>query len=80
MRGSGSPPNDACESCVYTTTSHRPLAGRVSTSAGDYEAKVVILATGAMGDAPILLRSRNDLPSLSDQLGQHLVPLASYHP
>ena len=28
--------------------------------------------TGAMGNAPILMRSRNDLPSLSDQVGKHL--------
>ena len=32
----------------------------------------MILATGAMGDAPILMRSRNALPSLSPQVGQHL--------
>ena len=33
---------------------------------------MLILATGAMGDAPILMRSRTDLPSLSDQVGKHL--------
>jgi choline dehydrogenase-like flavoprotein len=44
----------------------------VVTSAGDFDAKVVVLATGAMGDAPILMRSRNDLPSLSTELGKHL--------
>lgn len=44
----------------------------VVTDQGEFEAKVVILATGAMGDAPILMRSRNDLPSLSAQLGKHL--------
>ena len=44
----------------------------VRTSAGDFEAKVLVLATGAMGDAPILMRSRNDLPGISEQLGKHL--------
>ncbi len=41
----------------------------VVTGSGDYDAKVVILATGAMGDSPILMRSANDLPSLSSQVG-----------
>jgi choline dehydrogenase-like flavoprotein len=49
-----------------------PYRYTVSTSAGDFDAKVVILATGAMGDAPILMRSRQSLPSLSQQVGQHL--------
>jgi len=31
-----------------------------------------VLSTGAMGNAPILMRSRNDLPSLSGQVGKHL--------
>src|SRR3954466_5048556 len=39
-----------------------PYRYTVSTNNGDYDAKVVILATGAMGDAPILMRSRNQLP------------------
>jgi choline dehydrogenase-like flavoprotein len=38
----------------------------------EIECKVLILATGAMGDAPILLRSRFDLPALSEQVGRHL--------
>lgn len=38
----------------------------------EYECKVLVLSTGAMGTAPILMRSRNDLPALSDQLGLHL--------
>jgi hypothetical protein len=33
---------------------------------------VLVLATGAMGNAPILLRSRAALPSLSEQVGRHL--------
>src|SRR5690349_7339632 len=44
----------------------------VVTGSGDYDAKVVILATGAMGDSPILMRSANDLPSLSPQVGQNV--------
>ncbi len=32
----------------------------------------MILATGAMGDAPILMRSQNALPSLSAQVGHNL--------
>ena len=42
--------------------------------AGRYEiqCKVLVLSTGAMGNSPILMRSRTDLPSLSEQLGRHL--------
>ncbi len=57
-------------------SSARPYRYVVSALAGgatvELEAKVVILATGAMGDAPILLRSRNDLPSLSQQVGRNV--------
>jgi choline dehydrogenase-like flavoprotein len=38
----------------------------------DIECKVLILAAGAMGNPPLLMRSRPDLPSLSDQVGHHL--------
>ena len=38
----------------------------------EIEAKTVILATGAMGNAPILMRSRTDLPGLSEQVGHHV--------
>ena len=38
----------------------------------EIECKVLVLATGAMGNAPILMRSQNDLPALSDQVGKHL--------
>jgi enediyne biosynthesis protein E9 len=38
----------------------------------EIEAKVVIMAAGAMGTTPILMRSQTDLPSLSSQLGKHL--------
>jgi hypothetical protein len=38
----------------------------------EIECKVLILSTGAMGNAPILMRSKNDLPALSSQVGKHL--------
>ncbi len=38
----------------------------------EIECKVLVLATGAMGNAPILMRSRTDLPALSDQVGKNL--------
>ncbi len=57
-------------------SSARPYRYVVVASAGgqtvEYEAKVVVLATGALGDAPILMRSQPALPSLSDQVGRHL--------
>lgn len=36
------------------------------------ECKVLILSAGAMGNAPLLMRSRPALPSLSGQTGRHL--------
>ena len=36
------------------------------------ECKVLILSAGAMGNAPLLMRSRPALPSLSPQTGRHL--------
>jgi enediyne biosynthesis protein E9 len=38
----------------------------------DVECKVLILAGGAMGNSPLLMRSRVNLPSLSTHLGKHL--------
>jgi enediyne biosynthesis protein E9 len=38
----------------------------------EIECKVLVLATGAMGNAPILMRSQNDLPALSTHVGKHL--------
>jgi choline dehydrogenase-like flavoprotein len=38
----------------------------------EIECKVLVLSSGAMGNAPMLMRSRTNLPSLSSQLGQHL--------
>src|SRR5881227_3263554 len=36
------------------------------------ECKVLILSAGAMGNPPLLMRSQNDLPSLSDHVGKHV--------
>ena len=38
----------------------------------EIECKVLILASGAMGNPPVLMRSSNDLPSLSGEVGKHL--------
>ncbi len=38
----------------------------------EIECKVLILAAGAMGTPPLLMRSRAALPSLSDRVGKHL--------
>ncbi len=38
----------------------------------EIECKVLVLACGAMGTPPILMRSAQALPALSDQLGRHL--------
>ena len=38
----------------------------------EIECKVLIMAAGAMGTPPVLMRSQSDLPSLSGQLGRHL--------
>jgi hypothetical protein len=38
----------------------------------EIECKALVMAAGAMGNSPILMRSRRELPSLSDQLGRHL--------
>jgi enediyne biosynthesis protein E9 len=47
-------------------------ARQASGQTVELECKVLILATGAMGNPSILMRSRNDLPSLSDQVGKNL--------
>jgi choline dehydrogenase-like flavoprotein len=51
----------------YVVTATGPGGGSV-----EIECKALVLSTGAMGNAPILMRSRNDLPSLSDQVGKSL--------
>src|SRR3712207_5210669 len=38
----------------------------------EIECKVLILAAGAMGNAPILMRSQPELPTLSGRVGRHL--------
>jgi choline dehydrogenase-like flavoprotein len=38
----------------------------------ELECKVLVLAAGAMGNAPILMRSRPALPALSEQVGRNL--------
>jgi enediyne biosynthesis protein E9 len=38
----------------------------------EVECKVLILAAGAMGNSPLLMRSRPALPSLSGRVGKHL--------
>jgi len=43
-----------------------------SSARQEIECKALVLSTGAMGNAPILLRSQNDLPGLSKEVGKHL--------
>ena len=38
----------------------------------EIECKVLIMSAGAMGNSPILMRSKPNLPSLSERLGKHL--------
>jgi choline dehydrogenase-like flavoprotein len=38
----------------------------------EIECKALVLSAGAMGNAPILMRSQNDLPGLSKEVGKHL--------
>lgn len=56
---------------VVTVSVVDPRTGR-SAASEEIECKVLVLATGAMNDAPILMRSRLALPALSPQLGRHL--------
>jgi choline dehydrogenase-like flavoprotein len=58
----------------YVVAAH-PLGEDTKQPSGlpvEFECKVLILSMGAMGNAPTLMRSRPQLPSLSDQLGRHL--------
>jgi hypothetical protein len=70
---------------VVTVAQMDPVSGR-ATATEEIECKVLVLATGAMNDAPILMRSRNDLPSISEHLGRHLgcngdhVAAVEFHP
>jgi enediyne biosynthesis protein E9 len=49
-----------------------PNPTRQAGSQQEIECKVLVLSTGAMGNPPILMRSKNDLPSLSGQVGRNL--------
>lgn len=51
----------------YVVTAIGPGGGQL-----EYECKVLVLSAGAMNTPPILMRSRDDLPAMSDQLGLHL--------
>ena len=55
----------ATASCIDPDT-------RQATGVREFECKVLILATGALNDPPILMRSRLALPSLSEHLGRHV--------
>ena len=50
----------------------RPTRRPTNAPPEEIECKVLIMAAGAMGTVPILMRSRQELPSLSGQLGRHL--------
>src|SRR3954449_6180486 len=57
----------------YVVTASKLGADRAPTGEQvQIECKVLILSAGAMGTPPILMRSKNDLPSLSPQLGHNL--------
>ena len=54
------------------TVSNIDPASRQPAGSYEIECKVLVLSTGAMNNSPILMRSRNDLPSLSEHVGRHL--------
>jgi choline dehydrogenase-like flavoprotein len=50
-----------------------PSPSRAPTGTSvELECKVLVMAAGAMGTPPVLMRSASDLPSLSGELGRHL--------
>ena len=49
-----------------------PSPSRMASGTSEIECKVLILSTGAMGNAPILMRSSGALPALSPAVGKHL--------
>jgi len=55
-----------------TMDNEGPNPSRQANGKVQFECKVLILACGAMGTPPILMRSANDLPGLSSHLGRHL--------
>ncbi len=56
---------------VVTVTRRDPVS-KAEIGREEIECKVLILATGAMNDAPILMRSQRELPALSEHVGRHL--------
>jgi choline dehydrogenase-like flavoprotein len=54
------------------TVSNIDPASRQPAGSYEIECKVLVLATGAMGNSPILMRSRSSLPQLSEHVGRHL--------
>jgi choline dehydrogenase-like flavoprotein len=56
----------------FVTTNALDADTKQPTGSAEIECKALILATGAMGDAPILMRSELDLPALSSHVGRHL--------
>jgi choline dehydrogenase-like flavoprotein len=59
---------------VMDNEGDHPTRQPVQSQPEEIECKVLILAAGAMGTAPILMRSKanGDLPSVSDRVGRHL--------
>jgi choline dehydrogenase-like flavoprotein len=55
-----------------TMDNEGPNPSRQPNGSVEFECKVLILACGAMGTPPILMRSANDLPGMSSHLGRHL--------
>jgi len=56
---------------VATVTVIDPVT-KQAAGTEEIECKVLILATGAMNDAPTLMRSQRDLPAMSEHVGRHL--------
>ena len=59
---------------VMDNEGDHPTRQPVQSRPEEIECKVLILAAGAMGTSPILMRSKanGDLPSVSDRVGRHL--------
>jgi choline dehydrogenase-like flavoprotein len=77
MRVESVRPSSARPYRYVVTVSHMDNEGANPTRAPqgattEIECKVLVLSTGAMGNAPILMRSQNALPSLSAEVGKHL--------
>jgi enediyne biosynthesis protein E9 len=57
---------------VVTASQMDPATHQPSGTEFQVECKVLILGAGAMGNPPLLMRSRAGLPSLSSHVGKHL--------